>query len=72
MTNHKRGFLTPEAAEAYQIQASITPPFSRRSDRSVWVTDYLTRAGGRVYVSSYWGRSKAGKLRTYYASYVGA
>lgn len=74
-TNERRGFLTREAAQDFQIKSSVTPAYSSlhpafRGD--IFVTDPIHHAGGRVHVWSYRARSKAGPVRTYFASYVGA
>lgn len=74
-TNYRRGFKTREAAEDFQISASITPAYCSLHPAhrgSIFVTDPIHRAGGRVFVSSYKARSRAGDVRTYFASYIGA
>jgi hypothetical protein len=75
MTNERRGFKTREAAEHYQMAQSIDPPFCvlHPANRgAIFVRDPVHHAGGRVYVYSYRAKSRAGDIRTYFASYVGA
>ena len=71
MTNHRRGFLTKEAAEDFQLNSSTTAPYSSLVTRQTIVTDYLTRAGGRIYVYEYAATIK-GKFHTRFGSYIGA
>lgn len=75
MTNLRRGFRSREAAEDYQMRASITPaycPLHPAVRGQIVVTDPVHRAGGVVYVYSYVARTTRGGLRRFYGSYVGA
>jgi hypothetical protein len=76
-TNYRRGFLTRDAAEAFQIAASAEPAYSPldaegRSRGYVIVRDPIHLARGRVYVQSYEGRNRRGENRTYFCSYIGS
>jgi hypothetical protein len=75
MTNERRGFKTREAAEDYQMTASIDAPYCSLHPAMrgvIFVRDPVHKAGGRIYVQGYRAKSRAGDTRTYFMSYVGA
>lgn len=76
-SNYRKGFMTREAAEAFQIESSIDPAYSPldadgKSFGYVIVRDRSSRARGRVYTQRYLGKNRCGEVREFFCSYVGA
>jgi len=75
MSHECRGFKSREDALFYQIEKSVKPAYCAIHPAfkgDTFVVDPINHAGGRVFVWSYKARSRDGKIRTYFASYVGA